>query len=119
MPLTRRHAEHYRDALVALAAATHRPANIVNLGEAYAIRVEFEFGRCLLATNDSGDLATEDGGGDGCWTVRLCGRSGEVLAEADGEWLVDAFDTVVAQLRSSDWWTDGRTLFGEFTPAGP
>lgn len=117
MPLTRRHAERYRDALVALAAATHRPANIVNLGETYAIRVEFELGRYLLATNDGGDLATEDGGGDGCWTVRLCGHRGGVLAEADGEWLVDAFDAVVDQARSSDWWTDGGTLFGEFTPA--
>ncbi|MFC9515227.1 hypothetical protein ACFTSD_05835 [Nocardiaceae bacterium NPDC056970] len=115
MPLTGEHTRRYADALVALAAATHRPANIVNLGETYAIRVEFELGRHLLATNDGGDLST--GGGDGSWTVRLCGRSGEVLAEADGEWLVDAFDAVIATLRSSDWWTDGGTLFGEFTPS--
>lgn len=40
MPLTVKYAEIYNDALIALAAATQRPANIVNLADAYAIRVD-------------------------------------------------------------------------------
>lgn len=117
MPLTREHTERYADALVALAAATQRPASIVNLGGTYAIRVEFELGRYLLATNDGGDLSTAADGGDGSWAVQFFGRSDELLAAAEKEWLVDAFDVVVTELRASDWWRNDGTTYGEFAPS--
>ena len=114
MPLTQEHTARYNDARMALAAATHRPADIVNLGGTYAIRVEFELDRYLLATNAGGDLSTEKDGGDGWWTIRFFGRidgAHELLAAASGEWLVDAFDTVMAELRSSGRWRgDGMTV---------
>lgn len=117
MPLTREHTERYADALVALAAATQRPANIVNLGGTYAIRVEFELGRYLLATNAGGDLATAADGAGGTWTVEFFGRSDVRLAVADREWLVDAFDAVLNELRASDWWRGDGTTYGEFAPS--
>lgn len=116
MPLTRQHTERYADALVALAVATQRPAGIVNVGSTYAIRVEFELGRYLLATNESGDLSTTTDDGDGSWAVRFFDRSGDLLADADREWLVDAFDAVVARLRSSELWRGDGTTYGEFAP---
>ncbi|OQQ32017.1 hypothetical protein A6411_09280 [Prescottella equi] len=117
MPLTREHTERYADALVAMATATQRPANIVNLGGTYAIRVEFELGRYLLATNADGDLATTADGGPGTWTVKFFGSADVPLASADREWLVDAFDAVVGELRASKWWREDGTTYGEFAPS--
>ncbi|PTR28668.1 hypothetical protein C8K36_10329 [Rhodococcus sp. OK519] len=117
MPLTREHTKRYRDALVALAAATQRPANIVNLGGMYAIRVEFELSRYLLATNEGGDLSTTVDGGEGTWSVQFFGPSDVRLAAADRKWLVDAFDAVIDELRAADWWRDDGMSFGEFAPS--
>lgn len=117
MPLTREHTERYADALIALATATQRPANIVNLGATYAIRVEFELGRYLLATNEGGDLSTAAEGEGGTWTVQFFGRSDVRLAAAAREWLVDAFDAVVAELRATDWWRGDGMSYGEFAPS--
>lgn len=48
MPLTKKYSQTYNDALIALAAVTQRPANIVNLAGVYAIRVDLEYNRYLL-----------------------------------------------------------------------
>lgn len=51
MPLTKKFSEMYDDALTALAAASQRPANVVNVEGHYAIRVDLEYNRYVLATN--------------------------------------------------------------------
>lgn len=43
MPLTKKFSEMYDDALVALAAASQRPAAVVNVDGQYAIRVDLEY----------------------------------------------------------------------------
>ena len=54
MPLTVEHTTRYADALMTLALAAHRPATVVNTGSGYAVRVDFERGIYLLATNAPG-----------------------------------------------------------------
>lgn len=71
MPLTMKYSETYNDALIALAAATHRPANVVNLFGEYAIRVDLEYNRFLLATNTAAGLSDRPDNGESCW----CGSS--------------------------------------------
>jgi hypothetical protein len=104
MPLTKKYSQIYNDALIALAAVTHRPANIVNLAGVYAIRVDLEYNRYLLATNTARGLSDEPDA-SGSWTVRIFDTDIEsvpdaLLAEATDSWLVDAFDTALTQLES-------------------
>ncbi|MFC9553842.1 hypothetical protein ACFTWF_23630 [Rhodococcus sp. NPDC056960] len=121
MPRTQEHTDRYRDALTALAAATQRPANVVNTGAGYAIRVDFEFNRYLLASNaaDGLDDSAEDASE---WRVSLFqggtdGTSDELLATAGHGWLVDAFDLAFADVRAQGKWQSADVSFDEFTPA--
>lgn len=120
MPRTQEHADRYRDALTALAAATQRPANVVNTGAGYAIRVDFEFNRYLLASNATDGLsdAVEDRSE---WRVSLYqgatdGTSDELLATAGHAWLVDAFDSAFADIRAEGKWQAADASFDEFNP---
>lgn len=117
MPRTREHTDRYADALTALAATTHRPANVVNTGTGYAIRVDFEYNRYLLATNHvvaglSGHDETA-----GRWLVRFFQASDaaepELLVSAEHQWLVDAFDVVMAELARSGKWIEADLELGE------
>ncbi|MFE4500166.1 hypothetical protein ACFRFQ_09890 [Rhodococcus sp. NPDC056743] len=104
MPLTSKHSETYNDALIALAAATQRPANVVNLAGGYAIRVDLEYNRYVLATNTPLGLSDETHDA-GSWLVRffqtrIGGLSDELLAEATDEWLIDAFDSVLNHIEA-------------------
>ena len=104
MPLTVKYSEIYNDALVALAAVTHRPANIVNAGDSYAIRVDLEYNRYVLATNTQQGLSDEPGISDS-WLVRFYqtnvdGLSDQLLAEATHQWLIDAFDSALEHLEA-------------------
>jgi hypothetical protein len=112
MPLTVKYAEIYNDALIALAAATQRPANIVNLADAYAIRVDLEYNRYVLATNTPQGLSNEPGV-SGTWLVRffqadIDGAPDELLTEATDQWLIDAFDSALASLEA-----DGNKIVAE------
>lgn len=104
MPLTKKFSEKYNDALIALATATHRPANVVNLAGDYAIRVDLEYNRYLLATNSARGLSDEPDT-SGSWTVRIFDTDIEsvpdvLLTVAMDSWLVDAFDSALARLES-------------------
>ncbi|PTR30648.1 hypothetical protein C8K36_102501 [Rhodococcus sp. OK519] len=124
MPRTQELAYRYNDALTALAAATHRPANIVNIVGRYAIRVDFEFNRYVLATN-AGDGLTTDVDAVEAWHVaffqQVDGDAADaLLAQAEHEWLADAFDQALHILRHSVNWIDSDAKFGELAkvPAG-
>jgi hypothetical protein len=98
--------------LIALAAATQRPANVVNLAGGYAIRVDLEYNRYVLATNTPLGLSDEIYG-TGPWLVRIFQTQSsvlpdELLAEATDEWLVDAFDSVIGQLEA-----DGKKIVAD------
>ena len=101
MPLTKKFSEMYDDALVALAAASQRPAVVVNLDGQYAIRVDLEYGRYVLATNSPRGLWDEPDV-SGSWWVRIVqtGDGGRemLLAQAQKPWLIDAFDAAVDHL---------------------
>ncbi|ANS25751.1 hypothetical protein JOJ86_001909 [Rhodococcus percolatus] len=120
MPRTQEHADRYRDALTALAAATQRPANVVNTGAGYAIRVDFEYNRYLLASN-AADGLTDTVEDTSEWRVSLYqgvtdGTSDELLAAAEHAWLVDAFDLAFADIRAKGKWQSADASFDEFTP---
>lgn len=51
MPLTKKFSAIYGDALVALGVASQRPSTVVNVDGHYAIRVDLEFNRYVLAAN--------------------------------------------------------------------
>lgn len=93
----------WRDALVAMAAATHHPANVVDWGDSSAICVEFECNRYLLATQVS-KVRHEDPDAAGGWSVQLRARTSggdELLARAESEWLSDALDVVLEKLHGA------------------
>ncbi|RVW09364.1 hypothetical protein EGT67_11245 [Prescottella agglutinans] len=122
MPRSREHADHYADALTALATATHRPANVVNTGSGYAIRVDFEYNRYLLATNHvvdglSGDDATAD-----TWVVRFyqdsAAEESEVLVTTQHQWLVDALDLAIVELGRTGNWIEADLELGELSTQG-
>jgi hypothetical protein len=120
VPRTQEHAERYRDALTALAAATQRPANVVNTGAGYAIRVDFEYNRYLLASNGTDGLVDQTDAA-ALWKVSLHqgtadGTADEVLAVAEHPWLVDAFDIAFADIRASGKWQAADASFDEFNP---
>lgn len=99
-----KYSETYNDALIALAAATHRPANVVNLAGNYAIRVDLEYNRYVLAANTPQGLSDEPDA-SGSWLVRifqtdLNGVQDTLLAEATDQWLIDAFDATFGLLKA-------------------
>ncbi|EOM75171.1 hypothetical protein DW322_17115 [Rhodococcus rhodnii] len=104
MPRKKYHEELYGDALMALAAATNRPATIVDHGDNYAIRVDFELSRHLIATNAVGGL-DDDRLESALWVVRLLRESDggvhEVASSTD-PWLVDAYDRAVAAVTAEE-----------------
>lgn len=109
MPLTKKYLQTYNDALIALATVTQRPANVVNLAGSYAIRVDLEYNRYLLATNTTEGLSDEPDT-TGSWTVRIFQTDVEtlpdmLLAESVAAWLIDAFDAALANLE-----TDGNKV---------
>lgn len=94
--------QRYTDAVTVLAAETHRPVSVVLHQGRHVVRVDFEFGRYLLARNDDTG-ATTDPDASGDWTVTVHDEldpSAGVLAEATDEWLVDAFDLVFDAARA-------------------
>ncbi|NKR42898.1 hypothetical protein GS467_11335 [Rhodococcus hoagii] len=121
MPRTQEHAARYADALTALAAATHRPTNVVNIGGEYAIRVDFAFGMYVLATNTEHGLSSDPDARD-IWLVRLFEQTsddttGDVeLVRARHEWLADAFDLVIAELISTGKWVSSDAMLHEIAP---
>lgn len=117
MPRKQEHADRYSDALAALSAATHRPTNVVNHGDDYAIRVDFAFNRFLLATNTPVGLSDDPDAAEG-WIVRFCEthETGvRVLAEAHHDWLVDAFDEVFETVDKAGQWIESDAQLGELT----
>ncbi|MFZ2177012.1 MAG: hypothetical protein WAW17_23850 [Rhodococcus sp. (in: high G+C Gram-positive bacteria)] len=116
MPRTQEYSDHYADALVAMAVATQRPANVVNTGSGYAIRVDFEFRHYLLAVNDSDGLRED--GESGPWSVRFFqvsseGGQDELLVEAIRDWLVDAYDAAYSEIRETAGWLPADAEVGE------
>ena len=101
MPLTVEHTTRYADALMTLALAAHRPATVVNTGTGYAVRVDFERGIYLLATNAPGDLSS-DPDAQNPWVVTFFQKQPAAedsrLVTVTGEWLVDAFDQALAMM---------------------
>ncbi|WP_182263145.1 hypothetical protein [Rhodococcus sp. UFZ-B548] len=103
MPLTKKFSQMYDDALAALAAASQRPAAVVNVEGHYAIRVDLEYNRCVLATNSPRGLWDEPDA-SGSWWVRIM-QIGDVgtdtlLSQAQKPWLIDAFDAAIDRLES-------------------
>ncbi|WP_430335753.1 hypothetical protein [Rhodococcus sp. ACT016] len=122
MPRTREYADRYADALTVLAAATHRPANVVNTGGGYAIRVDFEYNRYLLATDHAVEGLSGDTTAASHWVVRFYQDSAdtdaELLVTAEHEWLVDAFDRAMAELGRTGNWIDADLKLGELSSPG-
>ncbi|GAB2636125.1 hypothetical protein ABI214_17435 [Prescottella soli] len=122
MPRTREHADNYADALTVLATATHRPANVVNTGAGYAIRVDFEYNRYLLATDHVVEGLSGDTTAGSRWMVRFyqdsAGADPELLVTVEQEWLVDAFDLAMAELGRTGNWIDADMKLGELSSPG-
>ncbi|QBJ95221.1 hypothetical protein ERC79_04055 [Rhodococcus sp. ABRD24] len=115
MPRRQEHSEQYADALVALAAATHRPVNVVNADGEYAIRVDFAFGVYALATNSESGLSADPDAGE-VWRVRFVGQrevGDELLSEARHEWLADAFDAALDEFRRAGHWKSSDAMLHE------
>lgn len=93
--------DRFADAVAVLATATHRPVRLAVHDGAQVVRVDFEFGRYILArTTESGPGADPDA--DGSWIVSVHdeGVSTRTVAEAMHEWLADAFDLVADAVRA-------------------
>lgn len=117
MPLRGKYSEKYDDALIALAAASHRPANVVNLAGEYAIRVDLEYNRYVLATNTPRGLANEPDA-SGTWLIHIFQASQddvphELLTEASDPWLIDAFDSALRNLKADGNKIEADADFGD------
>ncbi|BDH56069.1 hypothetical protein [Tsukamurella sp. PLM1] len=93
----------YTDALHALEVSTQRSARVENLGGHYALRVDFELGRYLLATNTDADSGLADDDAGAPWRVRfydgaLDAGAAELIADRSAAWLIDAYDAAVQDL---------------------
>ncbi|TWS23542.1 hypothetical protein FK268_14795 [Tsukamurella sputi] len=93
----------YTDALHALEVSTERSARVENINGQYALRVDFELGRYLLATNTDSvtGLADDDAGAP--WRVRFFDGAMDdgasvLIADRSAAWLIDAYDAAVADL---------------------
>lgn len=111
MPLTKKFSAIYGDALVALGVASQRPSTVVNVDGHYAIRVDLEFNRYVLAANSPRGLGDEPDA-SGSWLVHIfqTGDNGTdtLLSQAERPWLIDAFDTAVGQLE-----VDGNAIVAD------
>ncbi|NMD55238.1 MULTISPECIES: hypothetical protein [Tsukamurella] len=93
----------YTDALHALEVSTQRTARVENLGGQYALRVDFELGRYLLATNTDAVIGLADDDAGAPWRVRffdgaLDDGASVQIADRSAAWLIDAYDAAVADL---------------------
>lgn len=93
----------YTDALHALEVSTQRAARVENLGGQYALRVDFELGRYLLATNTDSVLGLADDDAGAPWRVRFFDGAMDdgasvLIADRSAAWLIDAYDAAVADL---------------------
>lgn len=93
----------YTDALYALEVSTQRGARVENLGGQYALRVDFELGRYLLATNADAVIGLADDDADAPWRVRffdgaLDEAPAVLIADRSAAWLIDAYDAAVGDL---------------------
>lgn len=122
MPLRGKYSEKYNDALIALAAASQRPANVINLAGEYAIRVDLEYNRYVVATNTPRGLSDEPDA-SGSWLVRIF-QSGnddtphELLTEAADQWLIDAFDSALRHLKADGNKIEADVDFGDVARSG-
>ncbi|MDV7354850.1 hypothetical protein ACH47B_09885 [Rhodococcus sp. NPDC019627] len=122
MPLAHAFTNRYADELMMLAAATHRPASIVNIGCGYAIRIDFEYQHYLLAVNAEGVLADHPDAA-ALWRVALFKESDsaeapdQLIVTAESSWLVDAFDLAFAEVTATGQWPSADLAFGSFNPA--
>ncbi|WP_411742754.1 hypothetical protein [Rhodococcus sp. IEGM 1366] len=78
-----------------MATVTQRPANVVNLVGNYAIRVDLEYNRYLVATNTTRGLSDEPDTSDS-WTARIFHTTiaevpDALLGEAAASGLISAF----------------------------
>ncbi|MBM4569070.1 hypothetical protein GS489_00775 [Rhodococcus hoagii] len=107
MPRKRQRSERHADALTALAVASHRPTHVVSDGGVFAVRVDFAFGRYLLATNTVVG-PSDDPDATEWWTVRFfqLPDTATPLYQVRAQWLVDAFDDAVNALRDAGNWTE-------------
>ncbi len=101
---------------MALAAASQRPVNVVNLDGAFAIRIDLEYNRHVLATNSPQGLWYEPDV-NGSWWVRILhteedGTNAQ-LSEATNPWLIDAFDSAVERLESGGNKIEADAEFGD------
>ncbi|MGV9713161.1 hypothetical protein ACWDTI_21125 [Gordonia sp. NPDC003424] len=102
MPRKPEFTARYADALHVLEVATHRPARVVNIDGRYALRVDFEHGRYLMATNTVADVGLDDSrdaDAESPWRVlffdgAVAGRP-TLLADETRAWLIDAYDAAV------------------------
>ncbi|KXP11103.1 hypothetical protein AXK57_06990 [Tsukamurella pulmonis] len=74
-----------------------------NLGGQYALRVDFELGRYLLATNTDTVVGLADDDAGAPWRVRffdgaLDDGASVVVADRSAAWLIDAYDAAVGDL---------------------
>lgn len=92
----------YTDALQALEVSTQRAARVEDVEGQYALRVDFELGRYLLATNTDELLSLTDEDAGTPWRVRFFdGALDEavvLIADRSAEWLIDAYDAAVRDL---------------------
>ena len=103
MPRRPEFTERYVDALQALAVATGRTARVTNANGQYALRVDFEFGRYLTATNTDAVTGLADADAAEPGQVRVFDPiaddgSPHLVADQSATWLIDAYDAAVVDL---------------------
>lgn len=101
MPRKSEFAGRYADALQVLEVATHRVAYVVNEGGHYALRVDFELGRYLSATNTTSAVGLGDQDADEPWRVQFFDVSDaetHMIADESAAWLIDAYDAACTTL---------------------
>lgn len=103
MPRRPEFTERYTDALQTLQQASGRVARVTNDQGHYSLRVDFEFGRFLTATNTDSFTGLCDVDADDPWRVRIFdARHGdcvpEVIADHSATWLIDAYDAALVNL---------------------
>ncbi len=101
MPRRPEFTERYADALHVLAVASGRPAVVVNLDGHYALRVDFEYSRYLLATNTDADVGLEDTDAERPWRVQVFAvrdNRDVLVGDHSAAWLIDAYEEVIGAI---------------------